>query len=151
MFLRTLRKVKAMPPPMIISSTLSSMLLISWILSLTLALWRWQTSTYVRLVSVIDILHWSKSVMRVWMTKQTSRDFCMHCLNGLSKEAILFREASNQEEARERKCRCHHCKLRTADEQEWTLSTKKHGYGEEPRYRDFSAGWICFPRSSKLP
>ena len=38
MLLRTLRKVKAMPPPMIISLTWSSMLLISWILSFTLAL-----------------------------------------------------------------------------------------------------------------
>ena len=33
----TLRKVKAMPPPIIISSTLSNMFSISWILSLTLA------------------------------------------------------------------------------------------------------------------
>ncbi len=39
MFLRTLRKVKAIPPPMIISFTWSNMLLISWILSLTLALY----------------------------------------------------------------------------------------------------------------
>lgn len=38
MLLRTLRKVKAMPPPMIISLTLSNMLLISWILSFTFAL-----------------------------------------------------------------------------------------------------------------
>ena len=38
MLLRTLRKVKAMPPPMIISLTLSSMLLINWILSFTFAL-----------------------------------------------------------------------------------------------------------------
>mmetsp|Transcript_8825 Transcript_8825/g.16107 ORF Transcript_8825/g.16107 Transcript_8825/m.16107 type:complete len:285 (-) Transcript_8825:580-1434(-) len=33
----TLMKVKAMPPPMIMASTLSSMFLISWILSVTLA------------------------------------------------------------------------------------------------------------------
>ena len=38
MLLSTLRKVKAIPPPMIISLTLSNMLLISWILSATLAL-----------------------------------------------------------------------------------------------------------------
>ena len=40
MFSRTLRNVKAIPPPMIISSTLSSMFSISWILSATLALER---------------------------------------------------------------------------------------------------------------
>ena len=34
---KTLRKVKAMPPPMIISSTLSNMFSINWILSATLA------------------------------------------------------------------------------------------------------------------
>lgn len=38
MLLSTLRKVKAIPPPMIISLTWSNMLLISWILSWTLAL-----------------------------------------------------------------------------------------------------------------
>ena len=37
MLLRTLRKVKAMPPPMIISLATSRMLMISLILSLTLA------------------------------------------------------------------------------------------------------------------
>lgn len=43
MLFNTLRKVKAMPPPMIISSTLSNMLLISWILSFTFALKRTDT------------------------------------------------------------------------------------------------------------
>lgn len=38
MLLSTLRKVKAIPPPIIISLTLSSILLISWILSATFAL-----------------------------------------------------------------------------------------------------------------
>ena len=46
MFSVTLRKVKAIPPPMIISSTLSSMFSINWILSATLALEQNQNYVY---------------------------------------------------------------------------------------------------------
>lgn len=98
MFLRTLRKVKAMPPPMIISSTLSSMLLISWILSLTLALqWQQEAAHAFALKTQSRLCAHVKDKIS---PQSCSAHFHVHCLNSLSRVSNCLK---TRERERERK------------------------------------------------